>query len=80
MNSATGATPGDPIAVSTLSHFLKDVVEGSLTPLWVRGEVTGFSAHRSGHWYFSLRDKTAQMKCVVWSRDVARSPATNSCG
>lgn len=75
MNSATGATPGDPIAVSTLSHFLKDVVEGSLTPLWVRGEVTGFSAHRSGHWYFSLRDKTAQMKCVVWSRDVARIPA-----
>src|ERR1019366_8778580 len=33
------------------------------------------TAHRNGHWYFSLRDATAQLSCVVWSRDVKRIPA-----
>jgi exodeoxyribonuclease VII large subunit len=41
----------------------------------VKGEVSNFTAHRNGHWYFSLRDKTSQLSCVVWSRDVPRIPA-----
>jgi exodeoxyribonuclease VII large subunit len=35
----------------------------------VRGEVTDFKAHRNGHWYFCLRDRSAQIRCVVWKRD-----------
>jgi exodeoxyribonuclease VII large subunit len=53
----------------------KDVLEGAFPPMWVKGEVTNFTAHRNGHWYFTLRDKTAQLSCVVWSRDVKRIPA-----
>ena len=44
-------------------------------PLWVRGEVSDFKAHRNGHWYFCLRDRAAQMRCVVWSRDQRGIPA-----
>ena len=34
----------------------EDVIEGAFIPLWVRGEVSDFKAHRNGHWYFCLRD------------------------
>ena len=44
-------------------------------PLWVRGEVSDFKAHRNGHWYFCLRDEDAQLRCVAWSRERRRIPA-----
>jgi exodeoxyribonuclease VII large subunit len=70
-----GASPRSAIAVSTLTQTAKDIVEGAFLPLWVRGEVSDFKAHRNGHWYFCLRDRTAQLKCVVWSRDQMGIPA-----
>jgi exodeoxyribonuclease VII large subunit len=70
-----GATPRSAIAVSTLTQTAKDIVEGAFLPLWVRGEVSDFKSHRNGHWYFCLRDRTAQLKCVVWSRDQMGIPA-----
>jgi exodeoxyribonuclease VII large subunit len=51
------------------------VLEGAFMPLWVRGEVSDFKAHRNGHWYFCLRDRSAQIRCVVWSGDQYRMPA-----
>ncbi len=70
-----GARPESAIAISTLTRIAKDVVEGAFTPLWIRGEVSDFKAHRNGHWYFCLRDESAQLRCVVWSRDRQRIPA-----
>ena len=70
-----GASPSSAIDVSTLTATVKDVVEGAFMPLWVRGEVSDFKAHRNGHWYFCLRDQSSQLKCVVWSRDRMRIPA-----
>lgn len=70
-----GATSASAIAVSDLTQTVKAVVEGAFTPLWVRGEVSDFKAHRNGHWYFCLRDLTSQLKCVVWSRDQRGIPA-----
>jgi len=67
-----GASPASAVSVATLTQTTKDVLEGAFVPLWVRGEVTDFKAHRNGHWYFSLRDDRAQIKCVVWSRDQRR--------
>jgi len=40
--------------------------------VWVRGEVTGFKAYRSGHWYFTLRDTDAQVRCMMWRSDNQR--------
>ena len=58
-----------------LTATARDVLEGAFMPLWVRGEVSDFKAHRNGHWYFCLRDEDAQLKCVAWSRERRRIPA-----
>lgn len=70
-----GASPAAAVPVSAVAETIKEVVEGAFMPLWVRGEVSDFKAHRNGHWYFSLRDHAAQMRCVVWARDARRLPA-----
>lgn len=73
--SAPGSTPEQAIAVQTLTSAAKDLVEGAFPPLWVRGEVSDFKAHRNGHWYFALRDAHAQIRCVVWNTQQRRIPA-----
>ncbi|MFN2565002.1 MAG: exodeoxyribonuclease VII large subunit [Gemmatimonadaceae bacterium] len=70
-----GASVDSAVSVATLTQTARDVLEGAIIPLWVRGEVTDFKAHRNGHWYFCLRDATAQIRCVVWSRDRRAIPA-----
>ena len=75
VESYPGETPRSAITVSTLTQTAKEVLEGAFPPLWVRGEVSDFKSHRNGHWYFSLRDRTAQLRCVVWSRDQMGIPA-----
>jgi exodeoxyribonuclease VII large subunit len=61
--------------VGEVTRRARAVIEAGLPPLWVRGEVTGFKAWRSGHWYFSLRDKTAQIRCVMFHNDNRTLPA-----
>lgn len=70
-----GATPAAAVSIGALTRTAQAVLEGAFTPLWVRGEVSDFKAHRNGHWYFCLRDEEAQLRCVVWSRDRRRIPA-----
>jgi exodeoxyribonuclease VII large subunit len=73
--SYPGETAEAAIAVSTLTETARDILEGAFIPIWVRGEVTDFKAHRNGHWYFCLRDSASQIRCVVWNRDQRRIPA-----
>ena len=70
-----GASPGSAISVSTLTQTAKDVLEGAFIPLWIRGEISDFKSHRNGHWYFCLRDRSSQLRCVVWARDQRGIPA-----
>jgi exodeoxyribonuclease VII large subunit len=70
-----GFTPDRPASVSDLALETRALVESGLQPLWVRGEISDFKRHRNGHWYFCLRDASAQIKCVVWSRDQRGLPA-----
>lgn len=74
-DAAPGVDPASAIAVSTLTSTARDILEGAFPPIWVRGEVTGFKAHRNGHWYFTLRDRLAQVRAVVWSKDTRHVPA-----
>lgn len=69
-----GESPETALAIATLTRAAKDVIEGAFTPLWVRGEISDFKAHRNGHWYFSLRDAEARVRCVMWRGDVQRAP------
>ena len=73
--SFPGASPATAIRVATLTQTARDLIEGAVLPLWVRGEVTDFKSHRNGHWYFCLRDEAAQIRCVVWARDQRGFPA-----
>ncbi|MGH7693595.1 MAG: exodeoxyribonuclease VII large subunit [Gemmatimonadaceae bacterium] len=70
--TAPGATPATAIEVSTLTRFIRDVLDGAFPPLWIRGEITGFKRHAKGQWYFTLRGDNAVINCVMWSTDVQR--------
>ena len=54
-----GADASSAIAVSALTNLARDILEGGMPAIWVRGEVTNFKAHRNVHWYFTLRDRMA---------------------
>jgi exodeoxyribonuclease VII large subunit len=69
------ASPEGAWSVAEVTRRARAVIEAGLPPLWVKGEVSGFKAYGSGHWYFTLRDKVAQLRCVMWSRDNQRLPA-----
>ena len=73
--SGLGAGADNPVSVGDLALHTREVIESRLRPVWVRGEVADFKCHRNGHWYFSLRDRAAQVRCVVWSGDQHRMPA-----
>jgi exodeoxyribonuclease VII large subunit len=70
-----GTSPETALSIAALNSATKDVLEGAFPPLWVKGEVSKLTAHSNGHWYFALKDASAQLSCVVWSRDVRRIPA-----
>ncbi len=59
-------------SVSELVSTLKEAVESALGSVWVKGEITGFKAYQSGHWYFSLRDELSQIRCVMWKGNAQR--------
>ena len=71
--SAVAEGPSDGAwSVSEVTKQARRLIEAGFSQFWVRGEVTGFKAYRSGHWYFTLRDADAQVRCVMW-RNANRS-------
>lgn len=73
--AAPGASADAAIPVSELTQAARDVVEGGIPVVWVAGEVSGFSSHANGHWYFTLKDARASVDCVVWASEQPRFPA-----
>jgi exodeoxyribonuclease VII large subunit len=59
-------------SVSDLTRFLRDLLEGEedLQDLWVEGEVSNLSRPTSGHLYFTLKDRNASLRCVMWRNAV----------
>jgi exodeoxyribonuclease VII large subunit len=53
-------------SVSELSLSLKRTVEDAFGHVRVRGEISGFKRHSSGHCYFTLKDDRACMDAVIW--------------
>ncbi|GBC78777.1 Exodeoxyribonuclease 7 large subunit [bacterium HR08] len=54
------------LTISELTYRIKDLLEGEFPDLWVRGEISNFKHHSSGHWYFTLKDAHAQLSCVCF--------------
>ena len=68
-SSTAAASTDGAWSVSQVTAHARRLVESEFSRLWVKGEVTGFKSYRSGHWYFSLRDRQAQVRCVMWRTD-----------
>ncbi len=62
------------LTVAQLARRIKDVVEDDevLGDVWVRGEVSNFTQANSGHVYFTLKDREAAVRCVMWRTAAAR--------
>jgi exodeoxyribonuclease VII large subunit len=58
--------------VTEITHDVKCLLEGTFSGIWVEGEVSNFILASSGHIYFVLKDKGAQIKCAFF-RNKARS-------
>jgi len=53
-----------PLSVSELTARIKILLEGEFLELWIEGEISNFRRHTSGHWYFTLKDEGAMLRCA----------------
>lgn len=60
--------------VSELTRRVRTSLESQFGEVWVRGEVSNFVRHSSGHRYFTLKDEGAQIACVLFARTPVRIP------
>ena len=62
------------LTVSQLTFRIRKLLEGDLEmqDVWVEGEISNLSRPNSGHIYFTLKDKNASLKCMMWKPDAAR--------
>ena len=70
-----GAMPSDPapppnadrvLSVTSLNRMVRDCLESAFPLTWVGGEISNLTFAASGHVYFSLKDASAQVRCVMW--------------
>ena len=66
-----GTSPADnpppTLTVSQLNRQAKTLLESHFDFIWVEGEVSNFVVPSSGHWYFSLKDGKAQVRCAMFN-------------
>src|SRR5205809_2376456 len=59
-------TERQPLSVSELTVMIRGEMERRFASVWVEGEISNFRAHGSGHWYFTLKDEFAQLRCACY--------------
>lgn len=65
-NSTQNPSLNKAMSVSELNRQAKRLLEVSLGQVWVSGEISSLSRPSSGHWYFSLKDDRAQVRCAMF--------------
>jgi len=60
-------------SVTELNRYVRQVIESDyrLQDLWVSGEISNLSRPSSGHMYFTLKDQSGSLRCVMWRPDVS---------
>jgi len=59
--------------VSQINSLIKETLEDNLpSRLVIKGEITNFKHHPSGHFYFSLKDEKSNLPCAMWKTNVRR--------
>ena len=59
------------LTVSQLNARARELVERHLPLMWVAGEISNFKRYDSGHCYFTLKDDSAQVECVMFRQKAA---------
>ncbi|MGJ3240188.1 MAG: exodeoxyribonuclease VII large subunit [Anaerolineae bacterium] len=61
-------------SVTDLTRYIRDLFEAdtSLRDVWVQGEVSNMKAAASGHWYFTVKDQGAALRCVMFRNSASR--------
>jgi exodeoxyribonuclease VII large subunit len=57
--------------VSELTRSIRGTLETKFGSVWVRGEISNYKLHPSGHQYFTLKDTRSQISCVIWRNTMA---------
>lgn len=63
---SNSATNRDILTVTQLNRKARQLLETHMPMLWVEGELSSFAKPSSGHWYFTLKDKGAQIRCAMF--------------
>lgn len=72
LNDARQLTAASPRAgrdiytVSRLNQQARGVLEREIGAIWIEGELSNITRAQSGHWYFSLKDESAQVRCAMF--------------
>jgi len=53
-------------SISELNRLAREWIEGEFSGIAVEGEIANLKKYASGHWYFSLKDRDAQLRCVMF--------------
>ncbi|MBI1723976.1 MAG: exodeoxyribonuclease VII large subunit [Gemmatimonadetes bacterium] len=64
-----------PLTVLELTEGAKRVLEQAFPAAWVEGEISNFTKQSNGHWYFTLKDPFAEVRCAMFRSDNRRLPA-----
>lgn len=62
----------DIYSVTEITRKIRYLLETSIPTVWIRGELSNFTHHTSGHMYFTLKDEECQIKGVMWREDAVR--------
>ena len=55
------------ISVSEINKRAKSILEENFPFVWIQGEVSNFFSAPSGHWYFSLKDESSEIRCAMFT-------------
>ena len=65
-DSSANPPPREVFTISRLNREARVLLERGLGSLWLEGEISNLSRPSSGHWYFSLKDEAAQVRCAMF--------------
>lgn len=58
--------PASVFTVTRLNQTVRQLLEREMGQVWISGEISNFSRPASGHWYFTLKDDGAQVRCAMF--------------
>jgi len=66
--------PSKYLTISTINRYLKDQFDRNehLRTVFLKGEISNFKGHTTGHLYFSLKDETSKINAIMFSRNASK--------